>query len=60
MDLDDRVVDVDQHPPTGTTGATGLRDQRGLGGQPSQEPGRHGIELTDMAEGERPQERTQR
>ena len=54
MDLDDRVVDVDHHPLP-----RGQRHQRSPSGQPGQEPGRDGIELTDVTEAEGPQERPQ-
>ena len=57
VDLDDRVVDVDQHPPVDPGGGS---DQRCLVGEPGQEPGGDGVELADVAEGERPQERPQR
>jgi hypothetical protein len=51
-----RVVDVDHHSTTSVRRS----GQRHLGSQPDQEPGGHRIELADMAEGERAQERTQR
>ena len=57
MDLDDGVVDLEHHPLSGTRRGD---DHRGLDAQASQEPGGHGIELTDMAKGERTQERPQR
>src|SRR3954469_10602535 len=41
VDLDDRVVDVDQDPPTRSC----RPDQRALVGQPDRESRRHGIEL---------------
>jgi hypothetical protein len=56
VDLDNGVVDVDHH----LARASGLTDQWCLGGEPGQEPRGHRIELTDVAEGERAQERTQR
>jgi hypothetical protein len=55
VDLDDRVVDVDQHHPSRAT-----REQLGTTGQSREEPRGHRVELPDMAEGELPQERAQR
>jgi len=52
--LADGVVDIDE---------THLPDpgqQRGLRGQPGQEPGGDRVELADVTEGERPQERAHR
>ena len=57
VDLDDGVVDVEHHP---LSGARRSEDQRSLDAQASQEPGGHGVELTDVAEGERAKERSQR
>jgi hypothetical protein len=50
----DRVVDVD------VAGLAGAGQDRGVHGQVDQEPGGDGIELADVAERERPQERAQR
>jgi hypothetical protein len=49
VDLDDGVVDIDQHPTTRAVAG----DLRGLGGQGGQEPGGERVELADVAEGER-------
>ena len=50
----DRVVDIDErHLRAGA-------DQRGVPGQAGQEPGGDRVQLPDMAEPERPQERAQR
>jgi len=56
VDLDDRVVDVDHHPLAVGCGG----DQRSVCGQPGHETGGDVIELADVAEGERSQERPQR
>jgi hypothetical protein len=67
VDLDDRVVDIEQRVPSlipglvGADGRTGPDAQES--GEPSQcdqEPRGDRVELTDVTEGERPQERTQR
>jgi hypothetical protein len=67
MDLNDGVVDIEQpvpgllHDGVGAHGRTGAHPQEsGQSGQCDQEPGGDRVELTDMAEGERPQERPQR
>ncbi len=54
VDLPHGVVDVDVGDLPGAGQQRGVRRQRG------QEPGRHRIQLPDVAEGERPQERAQR
>ena len=55
--LDDRVIHVDQHPLARIrrAGSSGARLAQG-----GQEPGGDGVELADVPEGERPQERAQR
>ena len=54
MDLDDRVVHVNQRALINTA-------HQGRGsGEPAQEPGGYRVELADVAERERPQERAQR
>jgi hypothetical protein len=57
VDLDDRVVDIDHDRPEGIVEPG---DQRRPRGQPGQEAGGDRIQLADMAEGERTQERAQR
>ena len=57
VDLDDRVVDVDQHRPCCRSPPA---SSGGPGGQAGQEPRGDRVELADMPEGERAQERTQR
>ena len=51
--LDDGVVEVDHHR------AVDPGQQRGGIVQAGQQPGGHGVELSDMAEGARPQKRPQ-
>ncbi len=62
MDFDDRVVDVEQRVPViaGTSGRVGLAQQPGEPSQHDQEPRGDRVELADVTEGERPQERSQR
>ena len=63
VDLDDGVVDIDHaYRRSGSVaGSAGRhRQQRGAAGQRDQEPGGDRVELADVAEGERPQERPQR
>ena len=76
VDLDDRVVDIEQRVPRNRvhdlvhnrvhnrvrTGVAGHRcvEQPGQAGQRDQEPGCDRVELADVTEGERPQERAQR
>jgi hypothetical protein len=55
VDLDDRVVHVDQQVPVGVADPG---HQRAPVGEPAQEPGRDRVQLADVAEGELPQERT--
>lgn len=54
MHRHDRIVEVDDHPSFGSAG------QRCPFGQATQESGGDRVELADMPEGERPQERAQR
>jgi len=49
MDLNDGVVDIDQHPPAGPVA-------QDLGGQGGQEPRGDRVELADVTERERAQE----
>jgi hypothetical protein len=49
-----RVIDIDE------TDAAGVAEQRGMAGQVHQQLGGYLVELTDMTESERPQERAQR
>jgi hypothetical protein len=56
VDLDDGVVDIDQHRARVLQGA----EQPAVLGEVEQEPGGHGVGLADVAEGERAQERAQR
>ena len=57
VDLDDRVVDIDQHP---TARCRSPATSGAWRGQAGQEPGGDRVELADVAEGERAQERAQR
>ena len=63
VDLDHGVVDIDEREPARLSNCRrrrGRRDQAGQAGQREQEPGRDRVELADMPEGERTQERSQR
>ena len=60
VDLDDRVVDVEQRIPLAADGVSMNPQQAGESGQREQEPRGDRVELTDVTEGERAQERTQR
>jgi len=53
VDLDDRVIDVDEHQ------IIDRGQHRGRFGEPGQHPGGHRVELAHVTEGEGPQERTQ-
>ena len=55
LDLDDRVIDIQEHITLGVA----EREQRGLPGQVAKEPGRDRVELADVTERERAQERSQ-
>lgn len=55
VDLDDRIVDIDQDSPGVDAG-----HQRGLLGEVAQEPRRDGVELPDVLEGELAEKRSQR
>ena len=55
VDLDHGVVDIDEHETTPLTHSRlpGMRpEQPGQVGEREQEPGRDGVELADVAEGE--------
>jgi hypothetical protein len=54
VDLDDRVVNVDQHP------ALDAGQQRSAPGKPGQQPRGDRVELADVTEAQRPQKRPQR
>ena len=56
VDLHDRVVDIDHHRP----GVRLMTEQSGVFGQCAHEPRGDRIGLADVAEGELPQERSQR
>ena len=57
--LNDRVVDIDQHPATGAV-ADDLRGSLALSCQACEEPRGERVELADVTERERAQERPQR
>jgi len=57
VDLDDGVVDIDQHRPRRVDPNAQQRRPRR---QPRQEPGGDRVELAHMPEGKRPQKRAQR
>ena len=57
VDFDDGVVNIDEDIPAG--GSRGGYQGWSLHCQVDQEPGGHGIQLTDMSEGEGPEEGSQ-
>lgn len=59
VDLDS-VINIQQRDPGSPGSLLRVAQQPGQPGQCGQEPGRDGVELADMPEGELPQERPQR